>query len=880
MNKTKIQRAKKNKEVQQMIRIGVIVVLIVLIVVTAFLKYYNSYMGEMLYAERLNQMQEVTGQLFAGLEDVVQGQWDDAEIYCNYVERAKPENLEQLLTFMGKQAELNELGEKQSDLIAIDDRGIGYNQNGRQGALSEMQYLLDEPERVSFISKAMTKDETKMYFLQKLAEPVSMQDGEKTVNLIYYGLACNMKELNPYFVCEAYDGNNTVYVLDESGQRLFAGANEELLSGYNLFSVLGKMEYLHGSSLEEAQEELKQNGVAYSNAVLNGREYYYSLYQVKEAQWILLFLVPSDHVAVNTVQMINITVHMILVFAILFLLFCVGLIYVILRKRQKVEIAAEREINQKLEFLNQRLEDAVEKAEEASKAKTEFLANMSHDIRTPMNAIVGITSLMEHESGISDKLHDYIEKVQMSSRHLLGLINDILDMSRIESKEVTLNIENVSLAEQIGQIDSIIRAQTNERHQHFHIHVNEIVHEYLICDGIRLRQILLNLLSNAVKYTPEGGDITLDFMETACDVSDHARFICTVSDNGYGMSPEFIEHIFEPFTRAENSVTNKVQGTGLGMAITKNIVDLMGGEIRVESEIGKGSRFDVVLTLPINREVVLKSEIERVLLISSEENLVRNVTASMSEIPAELHSTVTVEEAAKWLKQEHADVILLAGNLYDKNLKEKVSMLRNVAQNEGLIFCMDYNRGENVTDIVNASGADGMVVRPFFWSNLENAVAMAEINHGMNKSSAESVSVLRGMRFLCAEDNELNAEILKEILKMYEADCTIYPNGAEIVQAFRDVQPGEYDAILMDIQMPVLNGLDASRAIRNSENPLGKTIPIIAMTANAFSEDVQHCLEAGMNAHIAKPIDIETLEKTLQNITGGQQVIRRNKRLQ
>ena len=877
MNKTKLQRAKKNKEVQQMIRIGAIVVLIVLIVVSVFLKYYNSYMGEMLYAERLNQMQEVTGQLFAGLEDVVQGQWDNAEIYCNYVERAQPENLEQLLTFMGKQADLNELGEKQSDLIAIDDRGIAYNQNGRQGALNEMQYLLDEPERVSFISKAMTKDETKMYFLQKLAEPVSMQDGEKTVNLIYYGLACNMKELNPYFVCKAYDGNNTVYVLDESGQRLFAGANEELLSGYNLFSVLGKMEYLHGSSLEEAQKELKQNGVAYSNAVLNGKEYYYSLYQVQETEWILLFLVSSDHVAVNTVQMINTTVHLIMVFAILLLLFCVGIIYMMLRKRQKMEIAAERNMNQKLELLNQRLEDAVEKAEEASKAKTEFLANMSHDIRTPMNAIVGITSLMEHENGISDKLHDYIEKVQMSSRHLLGLINDILDMSRIESKEVTLNIEDVSLAEQIGQIDSIIRAQTNERHQHFHIHVNEIVHEYLICDGIRLRQILLNLLSNAVKYTPEGGDITLDFVETACDVPDHARFLCRVSDNGYGMAPEFMEHIFEAFTRAENSVTNKVQGTGLGMAITKNIVDMMGGEIHVESELGKGSCFEVVLTLPVNNEVVSESAAERILLISEEPRLVRNITASMSEASTEIYSVSTVEEAAGWLRQETADVILLAGSLYEEQLREKVSMLRNAAQNTVFIFCVDYVCGDQETDRLAECGVDGMVARPFFRSNFEAAVNAAELNFSTDRKEEETASVLRGMCFLCAEDNELNAEILKEILKMYEADCTIYSNGAEIVKAFQDVKPGEYDAVLMDIQMPVMNGLDAARAIRNSENPLGKTIPIIAMTANAFSEDVRHCLEAGMNAHISKPIDIEVLEKTLQNITGGQQGIRRSK---
>ena len=862
MDIKKSHKEKWNKEARHTLGTMAIIMIVVVIVVSAFLKYYNFYMDKMLYAERLNQMQEVTGQLFAGLEDVVQGQWNDTEIYCNYVERAMPESLDQLWTFMRKQAELNELEKKQSDLIAVDDRGLCYSQAGSQGSLSGMQYLLEEPERVCFISKSMTKDETKMYFLQKLSEPVRIEDGEKTVTLMYYGIACDMQELNPYFSCEAYDENNTVYVLNKDGEKLFAGTNEEVISGYNLFSVLAKMEYLHGSSLTEAKEELEANGVAYSNAMLNGREYYYSLYQMENTEWILLFLVPSDYVAVNTVEMMNMTVRLIMVFAVSLLLFCIVIVYWMLRKRQRQEIAAERNMNQKLELLNQKLEDALEKAEDANKAKSDFLANMSHDIRTPMNAIVGITSLMEHEKGISDKLHSYIEKVQLSSRHLLGLINDILDMSRIESNEVTLNAEKVSLAEQIGQIDSIIRAQTNERQQKFHIHVDEIVHEHLIGDGVRLRQILLNLLSNAVKYTPNGGYITLNFAEEICEVPGHARFVCSVSDNGYGMTAEFMEHIFEPFTRAENSMTNKVQGTGLGMAITKNIVDMMGGEIKVESELGKGSCFTVTLTLPIDKETGDRLKLGRVLLISDDNRLIRNISASMSESPAEFY-TIQAKAAQQWLAQKNADVILLTDG---EIIKEVVSWSGSGA----LVFYVGYINSEQEREVLEKSKADGIIERPFFLSNLELAVSEAKNSHNTAGEDTEiTTSILKGMRFLCAEDNELNAEILQEILKMYEADCTIYPNGAEIVQAFKEVKPGDYDAVLMDIQMPVMNGLDAARAIRQSENPLGRTIPIIAMTANAFSEDVQHCLGAGMNAHIAKPIDIEVLEKTLKNIAGG-----------
>ena len=590
------------------------------------------------------------------------------------------------------------------------------------------------------------------------------------------------------------------------------------------------------------------------------------MYHMENAEWTLIFMVPSKYVATNTVDLVNTTTYLVLIFAVFMIVVSGGLIFWMLKKQQKLAVEAERKNNLALKKLNGDLEKAVREADAANKAKSDFLANMSHDIRTPMNAIVGITGLMEHEAGISDKLHNYIEKVQLSSKHLLGLINDILDMSRIESSEVTLNMEHVSLAEQIGQIDSMIRAQANEHKQSFHIHVNEIVHEYLICDGVRLRQIMLNLLSNAVKYTPQGGDITLDFQEVPCDVPGYAKFYCAVTDNGYGMAPEFIEHIFEPFTRAENSITNKVQGTGLGMAITKNIVDLMGGEIHVESQIGKGSRFEVILSLPIDRGRNCILEANRILLVSDEERLVRNMKASMSEMSVEFYSVTTEEEAAGWLTQQNIDLILLSGCVHNKTLKETVNLLRQTAQNATLIFCVDYVLDEQKQEEIAKSGVDGIVFRPFFLSNLEMTIARTKTNSATGK---ENESILKGMKFLCAEDNELNAEILKEILQMYDAECTIYSNGEEIARTFKEVKPGEYDAILMDIQMPKMNGLEATKAIRSGSNPLGKTIPIIAMTANAFSEDVQHCIEAGMDAHVAKPLDIAVLEKTLRRFASG-----------
>ncbi len=878
MKKAIQNRLDLKNPVKQLIYVLTAFIAVICIGVAGFLQFYNTYIDKILYAERLSQMQEVTAQLFSGLEDVVQNRWESTSVQCNYLYAHAPKDTEELIAFMQQQAALNNFIPSQINVVAVDSKGRYYTQNGLQGTLTEMDYLLNEPEKLSYISNSMTTGETRMVFLSRLDEPVSLQDGSHTVDLIYYGTSQSMEQLNPYFDCSAYDGNNSVYVIDSDGAKLFHSSNADNINGYNAYSVLSTMEYLHGSSFEEARQELSENGIAYSNAVLNGEEYYYSLYRMDNSEWTLLFLVPSASVATNTVILINTTIRLILIFAALIMTISMALIFFILQIKQKQALALEQNANKILDRKNAELYHAVQLAEAAQKeaetsnrAKSDFLANMSHDIRTPMNAIVGITSLMEHEEGVSDKLHGYIQKVQLSSRHLLSLINDILDMSKIESSEILLNHEPISLAEQVGQVDSIIRSQTSERSQTFHISVHEIVHEYLIGDGVRLRQIFLNLLSNAVKYTQNGGTIVFDIAELPCDETGQAKYVFTVSDNGYGMTPEFLEHIFEPFTREESSLTNRVQGTGLGMAITKNIVDLMGGEIRVESSYGRGSTFTVTLTLSIDPSAGYEIGAEHVLLISSDEELIRNMYAPLREVSLNFHAVSTQKDAVRFLSENPVDVILLAGHLRDRTLADTVSLLRKLAKNAVFIFCVDFAQQDQVQETLTHCGVDGLIPRPFFLSNLERAI---ERVHSNLIPETDEFSILRGMRFLCAEDNELNAEILEALLEMYGASCTIFSNGVEIVQAFADVKPGEYDAILMDVQMPKMNGYDATRKIRNGENPLGKTIPIIAMTANAFSDDIQNSLNAGMDAHISKPIDISLLEKTVKRFSTPPRIFR------
>ena len=508
------------------------------------------------------------------------------------------------------------------------------------------------------------------------------------------------------------------------------------------------------------------------------------------------------------------------------------------------------------------LQEAVQNETQANRAKTRFLANMSHDIRTPMNAIMGIANLMEHSLNSPEKLENYLSKLQLSSRHMLGLINDLLDMNKIESGVPHLSPEPMKLAEQVTQIQDIIRPQTLEKRQNFQVYTHHICHENLIADGIRLRQIMLNVLSNAVKYTPEDGVIQFDIEELPCETAKKAKYLFTVKDTGIGMEPELLEHIFDPFIRGEDSVVNKIQGTGLGMAITKGIVDIMDGTIQVESKVQEGSCVTITLEFDIDQEEDARMEPLKLLVLSDDEMLSEELMASAGEKPVFLTCVSDAEEAAKELEKKSTDVVLLCGSFCRENL---VNRLQDTADAATVFLALDDQQGSMSARQIK--GIRGRIAWPFFFTNLEK-----ELNHirSSNAGTAAGESILNGMHFLCAEDNELNAEILAASLEIAGASCTIYEDGTELVDAFENVKPGEYEAILMDIQMPNMNGYEATQLIRGSKNKLGKSIPIIAMTANAFVDDVKNSFAAGMNAHISKPIDMAILEKTMRRLRNAQ----------
>lgn len=522
------------------------------------------------------------------------------------------------------------------------------------------------------------------------------------------------------------------------------------------------------------------------------------------------------------------------------------------------------------------LKNAMEIAQVANKAKSAFLSNMSHDIRTPMNAIIGFTELLKRDAKDSDKVLQYTNKIYASGQYLLGLINDVLDMSKIESGKIVLNISEISLADFVEEISVMMRPQAKQKKQDFEIFVQDVREETLLGDKLRLHQILINILSNAVKYTPEGGSIEFRISELPRINENFARIRFVVKDNGIGMSEEYLSKIFDPFTRETSDTVNKIQGTGLGMAITKNLVDMMGGNIKVESKLGEGSTFTVEVELRIDEETVNNEfweeyGIHKTLVVDDDESVCLSVSETLKEAGLESQYAMSGEEAVEEVEKLHNagsdfDLILLDMRMNGMNGVETARRIRDiVAKDVSILILTSYDWSE-FEDEARDAGIDAFLPKPFFISNLKLNIRKLKDDKKAAEEGTVNDCSLSGKHFLAAEDNELNSEILVELLDMIGVSCEIAENGQVAVEKFTSAKKGTYDAILMDVQMPVMNGYDATKAIRASEHPDAKTIPIIAMTANAFAEDIKNALDAGMNAHIAKPVDMALLEKVVKDL--------------
>ena len=653
--------------------------------------------------------------------------------------------------------------ESESTLIFLQENGKAITTDGTKLRVDMPSKLLLDLRNGYNIGKLVSLDYNQK---KKDGYLVAIPCQEYTINGETYtaiGTLYDHSKLDSMLSVKSYNGNAYLFMLDNDGNITYTNQKEDkFFRNYFLLKHLKRDQAITEEEADSLQKKLdgREQGVE----LLGSDKPYYLGYCPIENNNTMLICIVEKSVVDNVLRDYQKTIvfETILMAGFILLLFA-GLFYSISRRslaEQKAEYEKRNneiqtlamkemeESNKKLKKAKDITTEALQTAENANKAKTDFLSNMSHDIRTPMNAIIGMTSLIRHDAGNKAKVIEYADKIDISSQHLLGIINDVLDMSKIEAGKTVFKYTDFSILDFITELNTIFHSQIDEKNQTLTIIKENIRHEWVNGDQVHLMQIFSNLVSNAVKYTQEGGKIQFLVEECETKSSVYAKYRFLVSDNGMGMSADFKDTIFDAFTRAESSMTNKIQGTGLGMAITKNLVEAMGGTIDVESELGQGSCFEVLIDLRI-----------------AEDRFVSSAEQAEKDEPA--------------------------GN------------------------------------------------------------------------------VLKGMRFLCAEDNELNAEILMELLKIEGAECTICENGKRVLEAFEQSAPGDYDMILMDVQMPVMNGYEATKAIRRSSHELAKTIPIIAMTANAFSEDIQHSLAAGMNAHVSKPIEMKVLEKTIRSIKSG-----------
>ncbi len=540
-----------------------------------------------------------------------------------------------------------------------------------------------------------------------------------------------------------------------------------------------------------------------------------------------------------------------------------------------MDIDDEKRMEAQLEAQRADLEDALAAAQHANRAKTTFLNNMSHDIRTPMNAIIGFTSLAAAHIDNTEQVRGYLTKIATSSNHLLSLINDVLDMSRIESGKVKIEEKECSLPEMLHDLKTIVQADIMSKQLDFYIDTVDVVNENVLCDRLRLNQVLLNLLSNAMKFTKPGGMVSVRILQKRNAPEGYAAYEFQVKDTGIGMSPEFLKNVFEPFERERTSTVSGIQGTGLGMAITRNIVDMMGGTVTVDSEVGKGTTFTVSLqfktsSCPVRQETIPQLQGLRALVVDDDFNTCSSVTKMLASIGLRPDWTTSGKEAVLRVKlageqEDEYAVYIIDWLMPDMNGIEVVRRIRGMIGEDTPIIVLTAYDWSDIEEEARKAGVTAFCSKPIFLSELREVLESPFASGNQDEASQETFS-FQGKKILLVEDNELNQEIAVEILQEAGFVMDVADDGSAAVERMREAEPGQYDLILMDIQMPIMDGYEATRQIRALEDPDIAGIPIIAMTANAFEEDKKTALEAGMNGHTAKPIDVPVLLELLWEI--------------
>ncbi len=802
-------------------------------------KFYMSEMNVQ-YREKFNSIVEMRyDRILISLKNISENSNNDKDTLNRLKENAENDPTISWMALYSNDGNINTI---YGDEIVCNDTekyNSSLNENGR------------------LVSMGVNKSGEKLFILGVKKD--HMFQGDQNIKAVLCGIPMNYLN-NLMQIEEDSDSNGYSHIIDKNGNYIIKNGSETEQTYFERLQE--RVDDSNEKSGKEYVAELK-------SAMAQGKDYYmlvsisgtlrhiYCSSLSENTSWYLLSVMPNGNIdgEIKNLDTFRKTVTYISIASILLAMSVIFLLYYRLMQQQIKEL--------------DRLKN---EAIKANQAKSEFLSSMSHDIRTPLNAIIGMTEIAERNIADQAKIDDCLNKIELSSKHLLGLINDVLDMSKIESGKITLNPSPMSLRAALDDIVNIIRPQIKERNQYFDIFIKDILSENIYCDNLRLNQVLINIISNAVKFTPCEGRIDIYVEQEASPLGDeYIRTHFRVKDNGIGMTKEFQKRIFETFAREDNEQVERITGTGLGMAITKRIIDLMGGIIEVESTKGKGSEFYIVLDFK-KVEPVAENELKlpdwKILVVDDNEMLCTSAVANLEELGVRAEWVTDGEKAVNLVEVHHKnnddyDFVLVDWKMPNLNGIETIKKIRSRIDKKIPVFLISAYDVNDIEIYTESMDLAGFISKPLFKSTLyEYLRKYAGDSYGQRSALKKDDINFSEKRILLAEDIDINWEIANEILSASGLKLDRAVNGKDCVEIFTDSEIGTYDAILMDIRMPVMNGYDATRAIRALDRP-DSNLPIIAMTADAFTDDTARCLECGMNAHIAKPIDVQRCLDTL-----------------
>lgn len=839
--------------------------------------YIRSYLVKQTVQERSTQLEDILSQIRINLEYGLETHWNLVSAMESEAEATHYADDQELIGCIDAMEKHFRTDLYDCRVMLLDTMGTAYLCEGSVGIWDDIGFLSDGEARHTFVTDTSNVDGTFLAFSQKLERPITVGAYEKKITHLV--LLKDIRSLKKYYTTESYGGQATTYIIKSNGTMAYYDANDagDVIGARNIFKVLNEAEYIRGRSFDDIKAQLSSDGIAAANIDFRQTEYYYCLANMEQYDMTMMLLIPAEYVAISTMNMMNSVLKIMIIFmSVLFVLMILTVLAAIQGQRSSQLIKIEQKNNKELNELRIAAEDAMRAAESANRSKSTFLSNMSHDIRTPMNAVIGFATLALTNIENPHKVKDYLSKILSSGNHLLSLINDILDMSRIESGKINLDETKANLSEMLHDIKTIISGQIHAKQLELYMDTMDVTDEDVYCDKTRLNQVLLNLLSNAVKFTPPGGTVSVRIKQIHNAPEGQGLYEVRIKDTGIGMSREFAEHIFEPFERERNSTVSKIQGTGLGMAISKNIIDMMGGTIDVNTEQGKGTEFVICLSLRLQserRSVEKIKELEglKALVVDDDFNTCDGVTKMLVQVGMRSEWTLFGKEAVLRAQQsieinDPFNAYIIDWHLPDMNGIEVTRQIRSLGDDTPIIILTAYD-WTDIEEEAKAAGVTAFCSKPMFMSDLRESLLTA-LGHSKDKNEQDrpDTNTFSGKRILLAEDNELNREIASELLMGYGFCIDSAENGAEAVEKVAISKPGYYDLVLMDIQMPIMNGYEATKQIRALENTELSDIPILAMTANAFDEDRKAAEECGMNGFLSKPIIMDEIISVVNSV--------------